>query len=348
MARATNRAVFVHAMLPDARPRWDLFSAGFGLQCLALAALLIIPLLLPQKLQLYQRYWTTPIEAPPIVAWKPQPPPPPAPKPKIKQPVVAKVEPKPVVVVDPPKPKIINPVFSAPVVKPATAKRNTPAPNMPEVSKVFPPPTPTASLGSSAMPTLRKPREEVQTGGFGDPNGVPANNRPGTHAPNIAQQGGFDMPTGPGYGNGTGGAKGAKGVVASSGFGNGVASPVQPGSHGSVQQGVFADEHAAAAPKVKPAASTTPKATPVEILFKPKPVYSDAARAKKIEGEVLLQVVFTGSGDVRVERVVQGLGYGLDESAENAARQIRFKPAEANGQPVDSTAIVHITFQLAN
>ena len=86
----------------------------------------------------------------------------------------------------------------------------------------------------------------------------------------------------------------------------------------------------------------------MEILFKPKPVYSDAARAKKIEGEVLLQVVFTGSGDVRVERVVQGLGYGLDESAENAARQIRFKPAEANGQPVDSTAIVHITFQLAN
>jgi periplasmic protein TonB len=347
MARATNRAVFVHAMLPDARPRWDLFSAGFGLQCVALAALLIIPLLLPQKLQLYQRYWTTPIEAPPIVAWKPQPPPP-APKPaKIKQPVVAKEVPKPVVV-DPPKPKIINPVFSSPVVKPATAKKNTPAPSMPEVSKAFPPPTPTVSLGSSAMPTLRKPREEVQTGGFGDPNGVPTNNRPGIHAPNIAQQGGFDMPTGPGYGNGTGGAKGARGVVASSGFGNGVATPVQPSSHGSVQQGVFADEHATAAPKVKPAASTAPKTSPVEILFKPKPVYSDIARAKKIEGEVLLQVVFTGSGDVKVERVVQGLGYGLDESAENAARQIRFKPAEANGQPVDSTAIVHITFQLAN
>ena len=31
------------------------------------------------------------------------------------------------------------------------------------------------------------------------------------------------MPTGPGYGNGTGGANGARGVVASTGFGNGVA-----------------------------------------------------------------------------------------------------------------------------
>jgi TonB family protein len=351
MARATNRAVFIQSMLPEAPPRWDLFSAGFGLQCLALAAVVIIPLLMPQKLQLYQRYWTTPIEAPPIVAWKPQPPPP-APKPvKIKQPpppTVAKEIPKPEIEL--PKPKVINPVFATPVAKPAVVKKNTKAPDTPEVAKAFPPAAnPAANLGSSAMPTLRKPREEVQTGGFGDPNGVPANNRPGNHAVNIATQGGYDMPTGPGNGNGTGGAKGAKGVVASTGFGNGVANPAQPGGgHGTVQQGVFADEHATAAPKVKPAASTAPKTTPVEVLYKPKPVYSDVARAKHIEGEVSLQVVFLASGEVKVERVVQGLGYGLDESAENAARQIRFKPATANGQAVDSTAIVHITFQVAN
>jgi hypothetical protein len=41
------------------------------------------------------------------------------------------------------------------------------------------------------------------------------------------------------------------------------------------------------------------------------------------------------------------LGYGLEESAQNAARQIRFKPAQQDGQPVDSTAIVHIVFELA-
>ena len=45
----------------------------------------------------------------------------------------------------------------------------------------------------------------------------------GKAAVNIAQAGGFDMPTGPGNGNGTGGAKGARGVVASTGFGSGVA-----------------------------------------------------------------------------------------------------------------------------
>jgi TonB family protein len=67
----------------------------------------------------------------------------------------------------------------------------------------------------------------------------------------------------------------------------------------------------------------------------------------KIEGDVLLQVVFTSSGEVKVERVVQGLGYGLDESAQSAARQIRFHPAQQEGQPVDFPAIVHITFELA-
>jgi hypothetical protein len=60
-----------------------------------------------------------------------------------------------------------------------------------------------------------------------------------------------------------------------------------------------------------------------------------------------LQVVFASSGEVRVERIVQGLGYGLDASAESAARQIRFRPAQQEGQAVDSNAIVHITFQMA-
>jgi TonB family protein len=58
-------------------------------------------------------------------------------------------------------------------------------------------------------------------------------------------------------------------------------------------------------------------------------------------------VVFTAGGDVRVLDVVRGLGHGLDESALRAARQIKFKPALRDGQPVDSTATVHILFQLA-
>jgi TonB family protein len=351
MARVTNQIVFRGSLLPEGQPRWGSFSAGLGLEFIFLAAIVIIPMLMPQKLELVHRYWTTPIAAPVIEAWKPQPPPPPVkPMPvRVKHTVIKPPEPKPqpVAFVEPPKPKIISPVFSSPVAKPVVKNRSAPNPDLPDVAKVFP--TQAPSVGSSAIPTIRKPREAVQTGGFGDPNGVPSNALAANHSPNIASKGAYDLPTGPGYGNGTGGAKGTPGVVASTGFGNGVATGTNSGGNrGQVRQGVFADEHAAApAPKVKPAASVTSGTKPVEILSRPKPQYTDEARTKKIEGEVLLQVVFTAAGDVKVQRVVQGLGYGLDDSAQSAARQIRFKPAQQGGQPVDSAAIVHIVFQLA-
>jgi hypothetical protein len=48
-----------------------------------------------------------------------------------------------------------------------------------------------------------------------------------------------------------------------------------------------------------------------------------------------------------VLRVVRGLGHGLDDAAVHAAEQIRFKPALKDGQPSDSTVVLHIIFQLA-
>jgi TonB family protein len=87
--------------------------------------------------------------------------------------------------------------------------------------------------------------------------------------------------------------------------------------------------------------------TPVAVTSKPNPVYTEQARKQHVEGEVLLQVVFTASGQVQVLRVVRGLGYGLDESAIQAAQKVRFVPAQRNGQPVDSTATLHIVFQLS-
>jgi protein TonB len=86
---------------------------------------------------------------------------------------------------------------------------------------------------------------------------------------------------------------------------------------------------------------------PVEILSKPRPQYTDEARRKQIEGEVLLEILFGAAGEARVVRVVRGLGYGLDETAIAAAREIRFKPAQREGAAVDSAAVVHIVFQLA-
>src|ERR1035441_6110856 len=78
--------------------------------------------------------------------------------------------------------------------------------------------------GSSVTPTVNAPIEKVQTGGFGDPNGLKPS---AIGKPNgkliAAVAGSFDMPVGPGQGNGSGGAKGIKGTVASADFGSGVA-----------------------------------------------------------------------------------------------------------------------------
>ena len=264
--------------------------------------------------------------------------------------VVAQLDPPPAALHVPapqprPKPKVED--TPVPEVKIAERKlENLPPSNAPVMPKqavrtnVF-------STGSSAPQTVALAPQKVQTGGFGDPNGVPAKESQ-TRAVNINQAGGFDMPTGPGYGNGTGGAKGVRGVVASTGFGGGVATSDPRPARGQVRQSGFGDADVPAPPTVQSRpAEVAAKITPAEILSKPTPIYTEEARTKKIEGEVLLEVVLEASGKIRVLKVVRGLGHGLDDAAVRAAEQIRFKPAMRDGQPSDSTAVLHIIFQIA-
>jgi len=78
--------------------------------------------------------------------------------------------------------------------------------------------------GSSVAPTVNAPIEKVQTGGFGDPNGLKPSDNSKANARLLASTAGsFDMPVGQGQGNGSGGAKGIKGTVASADFGSGIA-----------------------------------------------------------------------------------------------------------------------------
>jgi TonB family protein len=203
--------------------------------------------------------------------------------------------------------------------------------------------------GSSVAPTVNAAVEKVQTGGFGDPNGLKGTGKTGAKL-YAAQAGGFDMPVGAGQGNGSGGAKGIKGTIASADFGNGIATGGKGDGRSSgagVATGGFGSEQVVhAGPKIAQADSG-PATTPVEITFKPQPVYTDEARRMKLEGEVLLEVMFGANGMLHVNRVVRGLGHGLDEAAIAAANKMRFKPALRIGTPVDSTAIVHVTFQIA-
>src|SRR5580698_4901784 len=331
--------------LPKWRAPWYEFFLSYGTQIVVIAILVWIPVLHPEIMEGPKRDYHA-IELVPTPVPVNHTPQRQLPKPVL----VAKLDPPPAALRLPanqpvPKPKVE--VAPAPEVKIAEKKLDLAPSTAPVIPKKLVA-TNLFSTGSSAPQTIDRAPEKVQTGGFGDPNGVPAKATQ-TRAINIAQNGGFDMPTGPGYGNGSGGAKGARGVVASTGFGGGVATSDPHASRGVVRQAGFGDADVPAPPTVqsRPAAQAAQKIVPAEILSKPVPVYTEEARSKRIEGEVLLEVVLEATGKLRVLKIVRGLGHGLDDAAVHAAEQIRFKPALKDGQPSDSTAVLHIIFQLA-
>jgi TonB family protein len=336
------------ALLPESQPPWTQFFLSIGAQTLGVIVLVWLGVLHPAVLSRTARdYHFVPLVSAPLLI-KQQP----APASGLQEPYSAArlavpeslplpVErPKAESEIDPPKletdARIPALPSSAPVV-PASLVR----------TEVF-------SSGSSATPTVARAPQRIQTGGFGDPNGAPTpppNDRPET----IAKLGSFDLPSGQGNGNGTGSVRRVSGVVASAGFGNGIATGDGSGNlsasrgAGSVREGSFGDanEPIPESTRSKATENAATKTLPAEILSKPTPDYTEEARKLRVEGEVLLEVVFGASGQLRVVRVVHGLGHGLDENAVRAAEHIRFKPASQNGQATDSTAILHIIFQLA-
>jgi TonB family protein len=93
--------------------------------------------------------------------------------------------------------------------------------------------------------------------------------------------------------------------------------------------------------------AVAPMATDLEVISKPAVQYTSEARQLKVQGDVVLRVTFTASGQVVVQSVLRGLGHGLDDEARRVAQQIRFRPATRDGRPVDVTTNITITFQLA-
>src|ERR1700733_5603096 len=241
-------------LLPEGKPRWNRIGLSAIVQIVAIGFVLLVPLLYPEKIktalhmeivQLAQPTIEIPV-APPPPKIKPRPTPP-APKPEVVEPVK----------LNPQQPHIF---VTQKVVQPKIEKVETKAPELNPVLQAANINTDTnqpkrprdevkmnnLNTGSAAPATVVAPVNKVQTGGFGDPNGVPGNGDP-KKSTNINRLGSPALPGGPGYGNGTGGDKGIKGAVASTGFGNGTANPPPGGGgkKGSVQSTGFADESVA-------------------------------------------------------------------------------------------------------
>ena len=79
----------------------------------------------------------------------------------------------------------------------------------------------------------------------------------------------------------------------------------------------------------------------------PDPRYTDEAREAKLQGKVTLQVLVGADGRASQIRVVQGIGLGLDERAEQAIRGWKFAPAhDAARRPVPAWVTVEAVFRL--
>jgi TonB family protein len=159
-----------------------------------------------------------------------------------------------------------------------------------------------------------------------------------THSAHVA-------PVGSMFGTTRGGEeRGVVGRVASSGFGGAGARNGQVKAQGQVKNVGFS------APTILPTATPVHpnvEQTPVLVTNKPIPQYTEEAKRLRIQGKVVIEATFTAAGSVVIVRIVHGLGHGLDEQAERAAKHIQFKPATKNGVPVSVTTEIDIQFELA-
>jgi len=82
------------------------------------------------------------------------------------------------------------------------------------------------------------------------------------------------------------------------------------------------------------------------LILKVEPEYSDEARRIKLSGKVLLKIIVDAKGVPSEIRVVQPLGFGLDEKAKEAVQNWRFRPGMKDGKAVPVEAVVEVSFRL--
>jgi TonB family protein len=220
---------------------------------------------------------------------------------------------------------------SKPKPKPATGGggggRKEPTPP----SKGVPPQmalTPPIIPPSPEPPKIKNPQLVVASTIYGDPKTIPVMKGP------IGDPTGIPAPpsSGPGTGGGIGRGAG-QGVGVGSGGGLG------PGRGGNAGGG---DMGLGGGGGVQPmSANLRPT-----ILYKEKAKYTEEARQNKIQGTVVLNVIFTADGRITSIRVVRGLPDGLTEKAIEAAQKIRFNPAVKNGAPVSVRGNLEFSFNL--
>jgi TonB family protein len=88
------------------------------------------------------------------------------------------------------------------------------------------------------------------------------------------------------------------------------------------------------------------RTTPLKLISKPRANYTDRARDAGVSGVVRLLIGLGADGTIKHILVLKTLGYGLDENAVAAARQIKFQPKTVDGKPMPSVITMEYTFTI--
>jgi TonB family protein len=82
-----------------------------------------------------------------------------------------------------------------------------------------------------------------------------------------------------------------------------------------------------------------------EFLNRVKPEYTAEAEQADITATVEAMVVFRLNGEVGRVEITRWAGFGLEDSAKRAIRQLKFKPATREGKPISVRALIRYNFR---
>lgn len=82
------------------------------------------------------------------------------------------------------------------------------------------------------------------------------------------------------------------------------------------------------------------------VVYTPDPEFSDEARKRKINGNVVTAFMVDETGHVHDLWIARPVGYGLDEKAANAVLQYRFNAATCHGTPISVPLGAEVNFQI--
>ena len=84
---------------------------------------------------------------------------------------------------------------------------------------------------------------------------------------------------------------------------------------------------------------------PPEFLNRVKPDYTAEAERADVNATVEVMVVLRSTGEVGEVEIKRWAGFGLEDSALRAIRQLKFNPATRNGQPISVRALIRYNFR---